>query len=134
MSRLILSFFVDHYYKLRHYRSSRPKVFCKKGVLKNFPKFTGKHLCQNLFFNKVAGLRPASLLKKRLWHWCFPVKFLKFLKKSFLQNTSGRLLSIHDSVRKKTRIKKLKFKPYLGIQYLGKISCTWTEELDNSLD
>ena len=27
----------------------------KKGVLKNFEKFTGKHLCQSLFFNKVAG-------------------------------------------------------------------------------
>ena len=37
-------------------RSSRPEVFCKKGVLKNFTKFTGKHLCQSLFFNKVAGL------------------------------------------------------------------------------
>ena len=37
----------------------------KKGVLKNFTKFTGKHLCQSLFFNKVAGLRPAALLKKR---------------------------------------------------------------------
>ena len=25
----------------------------KKGVLRNFIKFTGKHLCQGLFFNKV---------------------------------------------------------------------------------
>ena len=38
------------------FRSSRPEVFCK-GVLRNFTKFTGKHLCQSLFFNKVAGLR-----------------------------------------------------------------------------
>ena len=37
-------------------RSSRTEVFCKKGVLRNFAKFTGKHLCQSLFFNKVAGL------------------------------------------------------------------------------
>ena len=29
----------------------------KKVVLRNFPKFTVKHLCQSLFFNKVAGLR-----------------------------------------------------------------------------
>ena len=29
-------------------------MFCKKGVLKNLAKFTGKHLCQILFFNKVA--------------------------------------------------------------------------------
>ena len=30
------------------------EVFCKKDVLKNFAKFTAKHLCQSLFFNKVA--------------------------------------------------------------------------------
>ena len=46
-------------------RSSRPEVFCEKGVLRNFAKFTGKHLFQSLFFNKVAGSGPATLLKKR---------------------------------------------------------------------
>ena len=30
-------------------------MFCKKGVLRNLTKFTGNHLCQSLFFNKVAG-------------------------------------------------------------------------------
>ena len=29
----------------------------EKGVLRNFAKFTGKHLRQSLFLNKVAGLR-----------------------------------------------------------------------------
>ena len=33
-------------------RSSRPKVFCEKGVLRNFAKFTGKNLCQSNFFKK----------------------------------------------------------------------------------
>ena len=37
-------------------RSNRPDVFCRKGVLGNFAKSTGKHLCQGLIFNKVAGL------------------------------------------------------------------------------
>ena len=60
-------------------RSSRPDVLCKKTVLQNFTKFTGKHLCQSLF----AGLRPANLLKKRLCQSCFPVNFLKFLRTSF---------------------------------------------------
>ena len=32
------------------------KCSIKKGVLRNFAEFTGKHLCQSLFFNKVAGL------------------------------------------------------------------------------
>ena len=39
-------------------RSGHSDVFCKKGVLRNFTKFTGKHLCKSFFFNKVAGLRP----------------------------------------------------------------------------
>ena len=65
------------------YRSSRPEVFCKKGVFRNFSTFTGKHLCQSLFFNKVEGLRSATLLEKRLWHRHFPVDFTKFLRTSF---------------------------------------------------
>ena len=31
------------------------RLYCQKGVLKKFVKFTGKHLSQSLFFNKVAG-------------------------------------------------------------------------------
>ena len=53
-------------------RRSRPEVFCKKGVLINFAKLTGKHLFQKLFFDKVACLRP------------FPVNFAKFLRTSFI--------------------------------------------------
>ena len=48
----------------KSYRSSRPEVLCKKDVLGNFAKFTGKHPCQSLFYNKVAGLNPATLLKR----------------------------------------------------------------------
>ena len=68
------------------------QVFCEKGILRNFTKLTGKHLCQSLFFNKIAGLSPATLLKKRLWHRRFPVSFVKFPRKPFLQYTSVRLL------------------------------------------
>ena len=39
------------------WREEKPlEEFCKNVVLRNFAKFTGKHLCQSLFFNKVAGL------------------------------------------------------------------------------
>ena len=34
-------------------------------------------------FNKVAVLTPVTLLKKRPWHRCFPVNFVKFLRTSF---------------------------------------------------
>ena len=52
-------------------------MFYKKGVLKNFVKFSGRVRYQAFFFNKVTGLRPAILLQKRLWHMSFPVKFLR---------------------------------------------------------
>ena len=55
----------------------------KKDVLRNFTKFTEKQLCQNLFFHKVAGLRPAVVLKKRPWHKYFPVNSAKVLRASF---------------------------------------------------
>ena len=64
-------------------RSSRPWVFYKKGVLKDFPKFTGKHFCRALFFNKITAQRPATLLKKRIRNRCFPMNFVKFLKTTF---------------------------------------------------
>ena len=86
-ARDLLSFIV-----LLTYRSSHQKYSMKEGILRNFTKFTGKHLCQSLFLNKVAGLTPATLLKKRLWHRYFPVNFVKFLRTTFLQNTSQRLL------------------------------------------
>ena len=79
------------------FRSSHWRCSVTKDVLRNFSKFTGKHMCQLLFFNKVAGLlfnkvagfRPATLSKKRLWHWCFLVIFAKFEEHFLLQNTSG---------------------------------------------
>ena len=73
-------------------RSSHQRCSLKKDVLENFAKFTGKHLWQSLFFNKVAGLRTATLLRKRLWRRYFPVNVVKFLRTPFLQNSSGRLL------------------------------------------
>ena len=56
----------------------------RKGGLGNFTKLTEKHLCQSLLFNKVADLRPATLLRKRLWHRCFPVNFAKVSRTPFL--------------------------------------------------
>ena len=56
----------------------------KNAVLKKFSKFTGKTPVSEYFFNKVAELRPATLLKKRPRHNYFPVSFAKFLRTSFL--------------------------------------------------
>ena len=67
----------------QHARSSRSELFYQKGVVKNFAKFAGKHLYQSLFVNKVAGMRPANLVKK-LWTRSFPVNFAKFSRTPFL--------------------------------------------------
>ena len=56
-----------------------PEVFCKKAVFKSFKKFTGKQLCESLFFWKSWRLEPCNLIKKRLWLKCFPVNFVKSL-------------------------------------------------------
>ena len=51
--------------------------------IKDFTKFTGKQLCWSLFFSKVSGLTPATLLKRRLQQKCFPTNFVKFLEHLF---------------------------------------------------
>ena len=51
-----------------------------------------ENTCAGVSLNKVAGLRPATLLRKRLWRRSFAVNFVKFLRRPFLQNTFGWLL------------------------------------------
>ena len=58
-------------------------VFYKKGVLKYFAKFTGKHLCQGLYFNKGARLRPASLFKKETLVQVFSCEFCEIFENTF---------------------------------------------------
>ena len=36
-----------------NFRSRRRRCSVRKGVLRNFAKFTGKHPCQSLFLNKI---------------------------------------------------------------------------------
>ena len=63
------------------YRCSHQRCSVKKRVLRNFSKFTGKHLCQSLFFNKVAG---ATYFTEHLWTTASIVIYNLFLKKSFI--------------------------------------------------
>ena len=68
-------------------RSSHTVVFCKNDVLRNFAKFTGKRLCKSLFFNKVAGLGPASFIKKETLAQVFSCEFCEFSKNTFSYRT-----------------------------------------------
>ena len=71
------------------YRSRHRMCSVKKGVLKNFAKFIEKQLCQSLFFNKVAGLKSKTLLKKELWHRRISMNFAKFLRRPFYRTPLG---------------------------------------------
>ena len=60
-------------------------VVCKK-VFLEISKNSEENICARVsFFNKVGDLKPAILFKKRLWHRCFPMNFVKFLRTPFLQ-------------------------------------------------
>ena len=70
-------------------RSNRRRCSVRKVFLKNC---AGKQPYWNLIFDKVAGLKPATLLKKRLQGSFFLVKFSKFLKAPDLLNICEQLL------------------------------------------
>ena len=58
-------------------------------VLQNrLPIFTGKKVLESRF-NKIADPQACNFIKKRLQYKCFSVNIEKFLRKAFLQNTSG---------------------------------------------
>ena len=74
-------------------RSSLPEMFCEKGALWNFAKFTGKHLCQSLFFNKVAG-QACNFIKKETLAQVFSCEFCKISKNIFSHRTPPAAASL----------------------------------------
>ena len=63
-------------------------TLCMK-VLRNSIKVIILLIFKNNFtifpiYRSSLGLRPATLLKKKLWHRCFPVNFVKFSRTPFL--------------------------------------------------
>ena len=54
------------------YKSSNRSCSVRKGVLRNLAKFTGKRLCQGLFFEKFAGLKlPFYRTPLCDWFWTY---------------------------------------------------------------
>ena len=77
------------------------KMFSKTGVLKNFAKFTAKHLCDSLFFNEVAALR---IFINRY----FPDKFCEVFKNTFFTEHL-RWLRLGISIKNLNLFKLLSF-------------------------
>ena len=84
----------SRYYIIRLQKQALGGVLSKKVFLK-ISQNSQENTCARLSFLiklQVLGLRPAALLKKKLWYRRFPVNLAKFLRTTFLQNTVGRLL------------------------------------------
>ena len=83
-------------------RSSRPRVFCKKGLLKNYSnclaKFTKKHLCHSFFQTKLEA-QPETLIKKRLQHRCLRANIAIFLGTVFWYRTPPAAVSVQNCKR-----------------------------------
>ena len=85
---------------MKHFftRTSYRRYLVKKGALKNLAKFTGKHLCLSFFFfDKVQATSSNFVKKKRLWHRCFPVNFVKFLRTAFYRTRLNDCFYIESS-------------------------------------
>ena len=81
------------YFIVRDFRSSRSQVLYKEAVPKNVAIFHRKYLCRSLFC-QAAGLRLATLLKKRIRHRCFSANFVRFLRTVFCRTTVNGYLRI----------------------------------------
>ena len=76
-------------------KNSRLEVFCQKKVSLEISQVHRKTpVPGSLFFDKVTGLRPVTLLKNKLWYSCFPVNFVKFSRRPFFAERLRLLLLI----------------------------------------
>ena len=69
-------------------------MFCENSVLRNFPKYTVKHLYKSLFFNKAAGPSP-NFIKKETLAQVFSCEFCEVSKNTFSYRMS--LMAASDS-------------------------------------
>ena len=86
---------VERFYENSEKQS--PDVFCKKRCSQKFSKIHRKHLCQSLYFNKVAGLRPqeCNFIKTETLPQVLSCEFCKISNNIFfLQNTFGGCFEI----------------------------------------
>ena len=96
-------------------RDNRLEVFCKKGILRNFTKFSGKHLCLSLFFNKVAGLCRLKFLRTP-----FYIEHIWWLRLSFLI-FSLKVLKFQINILK--ALSKHSYHSFKTLFFKGRYSC-----------
>ena len=100
-------------------RSSHRRCSVRKGVPRNFAKFTGKHLCQSLLFNKVAGLMPVTYWKETLAQVFF-CEFCEISKKIFFTEHLRWLLMYHINIAGSSCLEVFREKGSNGLQFYWK--------------
>ena len=85
------------FYCQRRIRRSHWRRSLRKGALRNFAKFAGKHLCQSLFFNKFEGLMPATLFKKETLVQVFSYEFCEISEIILINEPSCYKNPLHPS-------------------------------------
>ena len=106
---------------IAYFQKQPPELFYKKAVVKIFLIFSRKHLSWSLSFSKIAGVRPATLLKKRPQQRCFPVEIVTFLRTPIMKNIWERLFLCFRILKKMRKMKNDKSKAQKNRKSLGKI-------------
>ena len=91
-----------------YFRSSHRRRSSRKDALRNFTKFTGKHLCQSLFFNKVAGLcrsETCNFIKKETLAQVFSCEFCEISKNTFFTEPLWATASVTYNYEEKSTTK-----------------------------
>ena len=103
-------------------------MFCKKVILKNFPKFLGKQLCQSLFFNKVAGA--CNFIKKETLAQLFSCEFCDIFENAFFYRTTLVVASANIKTRFQNHINQYFLKSEIFIN--ANIVWNWQNFVENS--
>ena len=84
---------IQYFFGMVRNRSSHRRCSVGEGVLRNFAKFLGKHLCQSFFFEKVAGLRKKETLTR-----VFSCEFCEIFKNTFFTEHIRAALSMRKII------------------------------------
>ena len=99
-------------------------MFCKNVSLRNFAKFTGKHLCRSLFFNKVAGLMPQlSLMESNPVAFYLFIRFYSKFNERDFNNLHGKMFRIQVLKTSITCVSLL-WIPYLWMTHVFRLEFT----------
>ena len=74
-------------YNFHKKQKQPPELFCQKVVIRNFIKFTGKHLGQSLFFKQSCRPQACNFIKKETLAKVFSCEFCEIFNNTFFHRT-----------------------------------------------